>query len=386
MKRIFFSFLVVFLFSFSSLAETLTQTFIAHSISAHDGAFIEKETDLKIPGRGFDYEFRRTYRSRIEYNGPLGFNWDHNYNKRLVMQANGNVARFDGESRFDIYVKNADGTYAAPSGYFDTLIVAPDASDPKKMSGATITDKHATVNVYDSDGFISQIKDRNGNTMTFTYSPLLCKEGEGGDSSCKNLIAVTDTVGRVIRYTYNAQGKLTSITDFAGRTVQFGYDNNFDLVSVTNPAGNTMKYTYSSGYLDDRSELNHNLLTVTDAKGQTYLKNVYSIYDRVTEQTFGDEGKFLISYNQVATSLDCTADLVDKVFYRTEVTDRVGNKIDYQFNCQGNPLQMTRAKTTTKYAYNKDGLLTNLTKPNGNGSEYEYDAKGKVTVVIARPT
>lgn len=68
-KQVFLSFVAVFLFPLFGFAETLTPTFIGHSIAAHDGAFVEKETDLKIPGRGMDYEFTRVYRRRIEYDG-----------------------------------------------------------------------------------------------------------------------------------------------------------------------------------------------------------------------------------------------------------------------------------------------------------------------------
>lgn len=41
-------------------AETLTPTFIGHSITAYSGDLRQTETDLKIPARGFDYEFTRT--------------------------------------------------------------------------------------------------------------------------------------------------------------------------------------------------------------------------------------------------------------------------------------------------------------------------------------
>ncbi|MDZ4224523.1 MAG: DUF6531 domain-containing protein, partial [bacterium] len=350
-------------------------------ILLHSGDLLQKETDLKIPGRGMDYEFVRTYRSRIEYDGPLGFGWDHNYNKRLVFQENGNVARFDGQARFDIYVKNADETFVSPSGYFDTLVVVKDSEN--KIAGATIKDKNGTVNTYGADGLINEIKDRNGNVMAFAYEavtdPLLCKEGVGEVDRCKRLKTVTDTIGRAIEYAYNASGKLAELKDFSGRIVKFEYNNpQGDLIAVTNPAGHTTRYTYSSGFGDDRSELNHNLLTVTDAKGQTYLKNTYSIYDRVVKQTFGDEGNFVIEYNQVASSLECTDDLKDKIFYRTNVTDRKGNKFDYLFNCQGNPLEVKRGGFVTKYAYNKDGLMTKLTKPKGDATEYDYDAKGNI--------
>ena len=51
-------------------------------VMLHSGEFVMEETDLRIPGRGFDFVFTRTYRSRILYSGILGANWDHTYNRR----------------------------------------------------------------------------------------------------------------------------------------------------------------------------------------------------------------------------------------------------------------------------------------------------------------
>jgi hypothetical protein len=48
-----------------------------------DGDFIHSQTDVSLPGKGSDFVFTRTYRSRAIYLGILGHNWDHTYDQRL---------------------------------------------------------------------------------------------------------------------------------------------------------------------------------------------------------------------------------------------------------------------------------------------------------------
>ncbi len=68
------------------------------SVLLHSGEFLYRATDLVIPGRGLDYQFIRTYRSQITggYDGPLGPNWEDNYNRRLVVKATGDMDAYDG--------------------------------------------------------------------------------------------------------------------------------------------------------------------------------------------------------------------------------------------------------------------------------------------------
>ena len=354
----------------------------------HSGDLLQSEVDLKIPGRGMDYEFRRTYRSRIQYDGPLGANWDHNYNKRLVVQENGDIARFDGDARFDIYKKNEDGTYTSPAGRFDVLSKLPDGT-------YQIRDRHGVFNRYSSAGFITSITDSNNNAITFEYADV---------AGASRLTKVTDTLGRAIQYQYTtsgpATGRLQKITDFSGRSVQFAIDGNGDLVAVTSPAtsdfpsGKTVNYAYSQGFPEDKADLNHNLLQVTDAKGQVVLQNTYSIFDRVMTQRLGPVGQFQFEYHPLSVVADCsTSEAVVQVAYRTTVTDRSQNQSIYDFNCQGNPLliqKLTRgvrpgdpAAYLTQYTYTIDGLPKTVTYPDGNQMQLVYANVGDVPKAVA---
>ena len=97
----------------------------------HSGEIFLFEEDLRIPSRGFDFVFSRKYRSGVTFEGPLGHNWDHNYNRKLVEVTEGNLAtipssglhefpavgdvvRVDGFLRADLYQKKPDDTYIAP--------------------------------------------------------------------------------------------------------------------------------------------------------------------------------------------------------------------------------------------------------------------------------
>ena len=100
-------------------------------------------------------------------------------------------------------------------------------------------------------------------------------------------------LGRDVQVRYNAQGFISTLVDFAGRQISYAYyastepgGSTGDLKLVTAPAvtgtltqndfpgGKTIVYTYTKGFNDER--LNHNLLTITDPKNQTYLRNTYS--------------------------------------------------------------------------------------------------------------
>ena len=267
------------------------------NVYSERGEFYQRITDLAIPGRPgaegmLHYAFRRHYRSRLDANGPLGHNWNHNYFERLDVQSDG-VFHDNGLDRADFYAKTNTGDFVAPPEFFTTLLQQPDGTFELHSRGGTIQ-------TFDTDGTLLAMQDRNGNFMTFHYNAQ------------QQLIRVNDTLGRDIVYRYlpdgiNA-GRLQEIEDFIGRRVTFVYDNKGDLVAVTSPAvtgtpnrndfpnGKTTRYTYSSGFGDER--LNHNLLTITRPNevadgGPPVLINVYGTdphafdFDRVMRQTYG---------------------------------------------------------------------------------------------------
>ncbi|MGE3166838.1 MAG: DUF6531 domain-containing protein [Planctomycetota bacterium] len=310
----------------------------SNQIYYFNGEVFREATDLRIRGRGLDFIWARKYRSRANTATALGHNWDYSYDI-FVENAPGGLVLHDGNGRADLFTLQSDGSYAA-DGFFHTGIVHPDDS---------VTFTFACQGRWEfrpldgspAAGRISAIIDRNGNSLEFGYDPV------------GRLTQVTDTLGRVIAIGYDGAGRIVSVTDFTGRVVQYAYydgivpgGNLGDLRSVTCPAvtgtptdndfpfGKTTVFTYSTGYSDAR--LNHNLLTVTDPKGQTFLTHTYASttnpadldFDRVVRQNWGQPQEVLdLTYVPVFPHLGNHFAVV-----RTILNDRRGTVREYFYD------------------------------------------------------
>jgi RHS repeat-associated protein len=385
------------------------------TVYLHNGEFVTHEVDLEIPGRGFNWKFARSYRNGISFNGPLGHNWEFNYNRRLEVMPGGQVVRMDGFSRSDAYERTPDGSYRSPTGYYTGLVMNRDGTFVEREPNGTKI--HYSRPAGNGLAVMTRLVDRNGNTMRFVYNAQ------------NQLTRVLDTLGRAIDYSYNAQGRLVRVQDFLGRTIQFEYDTRGDLVSVTSPAvtgtptrndfprGKTTEYDYSSGFANP--VLNHNLLAITApnevaSRGPARIQLVYETntaspnLDRVLRQTIGGTNRPAEFANgQVRFRSDVRVPAGGTISYeyrflgavrpgdfnsamtQTTVTDRNGNRTEYQFNQLGNIVRIREFTNRniragdpefyeTRYEYSRDGELTRMVRPEGNSVEYVYDAQNPI--------
>jgi RHS repeat-associated protein len=342
----------------------------------HSGEFFLEEHDLVIPGRGFDFDFHRVYKSQSIFSGPLGWNWDHAYNRRLLELPTGDVLYFNGMGRRERYVAVKYGDvvsgYTSPAGALSEL--------KKRMDGTfTLVFPDRFIEIYDPLGRLSRLQDRNANKMEFYYD-------FGG-----NLSAVQDTMGRLIVFEYNPvliaadqtvtpeSGRLKSISDFAGRKVTYEYDLHGDLVKAIlgegeeqqNPRGKS--YAYSTAAYTNDLKKGHNLVSVTDPNGQPCLQMTYED-DKLTSKKIGG-ATITVSAGPSAST-----------------TDGNGVSRTYGHNADGNPLVVTEGGKQTTFAYNANGLVNSVTYPEGNFTQYTYDAgnaeklsRGNLLVMTENP-
>jgi len=351
------------------------------------GEFVLTETDLQVPGRGLSFQWQRTYRSQFNYNGTLGYNWDHAYNKRLQTRFNQNqdVRLCNGFARLDTYLRKADGSYVSPKGFYDELRRNSDGT-------YTLRDRHGLKTNFDATGLMRSQVDRNGNTLAFEYTS-------------GRLTAVIDPLGRRYTIAYNNKSRIASVTDFSGRQVIYTYNNIGDLASVRSPVitgtsngndfpnGKLVSYTYDNGFstTDPKLQfLNHNLTSITDPKGQTYLINEYQKnpasyeFDKVVRQQWGTNAQIcdFNKYEPLNPAITNPGPNDPKV--RTTKIDRNGNTRVATHNAFGRLLE-DRIKTNrninpddrdefiTTNTYNADGELTSTTHPDGNRETYTFD-------------
>jgi YD repeat-containing protein len=366
------------------------------SVLLHTGELTQDAVDLEIPGRGFNWRFERRYRSGMSYDGPMGQGWDFNYNRRLIVEPNGNVLCVNGLGRVDRYTLNTNSTFTSPAGFYTQI--------RREFDGKfTESDRHGNTNVYSATNSLSiakltSISDHNGNQMTFQYS------------TNAQLTNVVDTLGRSIAYSYDPYGRLKTVTDFAGRALSFAYDSNGNLISATSPvvtntptgnnfpSGKTTLYTYSSGFSDTR--FNHNLLSIT-APNEAAVggpARLVAQYDTNPSSTNADRLVSLrlggtnatgvvaggtISYTYTSFGVVGSNDFATAVFQNT-VTDRNGNVTQYRFNQLGNivrAIQFTRglrvgdpAGYTNTFAFNGDGEKIAQTNAELDSAQYTFDS------------
>lgn len=371
------------------------------------GEFHYSVEDLRIRGRGLDFVWSRKYRSQHGPDTPQGNGWDFSYNVTLLEGEDDGIRLCDGNGREDTYTLQDDGTWARDE-FYRVLEDNPDGTYTMTFGDTGTWTFHA-LDGSPVAGRVSAVTDRNGNTITLNY------DGDG------RLATITDTLNREIVVAYNAEGFIESVTDFAGRQVKYAYYQDGeeggslgDLKSVTSPAvtgtptgndfpnGKTTTYTYSTGFDDER--LNHNLLTITDPKGQEFLRNSYSEvdddtlldFDRVVRQSWGHPNDITdIFYSrQIPVASNNFARVV------AVLNDRVGNVREYYFD-NLNRLVMQRRYTgradadtpttlmdnrpiaqlrpddppffETRFEYNEDARRTKVIHPNGNITEYVYE-------------
>jgi len=299
----------------------------ADPVSTATGDFFHSETDFLIAARGKTLEFNRYYNSQDSSFGPLGFGWRHSYYIYLIDDLNlASVHWADGHT--DFWNPDGQGGYEPNTpGLYDSLA--------KNGGEWTVTKKNLDKYVFDLNGQLTTISDKNGNTINLSY----------GNPSYPGLVtSVSGPAGRTVTLVYNASGLLTSVTDFASlpRVVNYSYTSG-RLTQVTDVLGNTIDYIYNA---DDYLE------TITDQRGVTTVINNYDSQGRVTEQWDGNSNKTVFSYDTPEPN-------------QTTITDPNGN-------------------TTVHTHFSGYKLLRSIENPLGDTITYYYDENMNRTAIVDR--
>jgi YD repeat-containing protein len=182
-------------------------------VNTATGNYASHATDLSLPGRGMALVFARSYNSLDPTTSVLGPGWTHNYLTRLGFEAGGAVRLYADDGGQLVYQPDGAGGFTKPSAAFSTLEHVGDGS-------YRLTRRDQVEYHFAADGRLLDQSDRNGNTLSFTYTGAL-------------LTTVTDTVGRIISLTYDASDRLTGLSDPLDRTVSYDYDPAGRLSTVT---------------------------------------------------------------------------------------------------------------------------------------------------------
>ncbi|MFA7174104.1 MAG: HU family DNA-binding protein [Kiritimatiellia bacterium] len=246
----------------------------------HSGEVEQQVADLAVPGRGLDFLWMRTYRSRTGVATAQGNRWSHSYDVRCVQSSNG-IDLYDGTGRKDTFRLQANGTYTCPEFFREGTLNTDTGAFRLTFADTGYWEFNPFDSASPTSGKLAQIVDRHDNTMTLSY------DGSG------RLTTIVDDLDRTYTVAYNPAGEIASVSDFSGRTVTYAYysagdpnGRSGDLKSVTSPvvtntstgnnfpSGKTTTYTYITAPAPEASGL---LLSITDALDQTTVHCVYDL-------------------------------------------------------------------------------------------------------------
>lgn len=250
-------------------------------INPANGEFYIEELDLSFPGFGVAYQHLRTYRSRVDYEGPMGYGWDHLHNQRLVYTANPPVGSPVPAIDVDLVAENPTAPPAADSSPPE-LVSSFEEPDPGPCGPELrLTTGHATTITFREaahiDGGIrytgepnlileGQVEDavttwtltaRDGERRHFDHRGLLVRWTDSNDVGLTleweegagrldwRLARVTDSVGRVVSYHYDNLDRLILLHEpSSDLATSYVYDDRNDLVAATSSNGRSELYEY----------------------------------------------------------------------------------------------------------------------------------------------
>ena len=306
------------------------------------GNFARTYTDISYTTPGFTMNFSRTYNSNDTRVSLISPGWTFGFQGNVDSAGNDVVVRLPNGSG-NTFKKNSDGSYTAKDSR--SILV-------KESAGTyVLTTKDQYTYGFNAAGYMTWMKDKNGNTITITV-----------DSAGK-VTKVTDQAGRATTIAYSSN-RITTITDPAGRVVQYSYASN-RLSSVKDSAGYYTYYTYdANGRLAQIKDNSNAVLESVSYVTQNDITRVTAVTDshgNVTTYSYDDNDGVLTatdSNNRVVTTW------FDNLLYPVRVRDAEGKETRTEYNLDG--------------GLNRYGEITSYRDRNGNTIYYERDVKGNV--------
>jgi RHS repeat-associated protein len=326
--------------------------FLSEPIEVTSGNMAYKHTDYTTAGQN-PLQFVRYYNSKGISYIPLGVNWRTNFSTSMFAQTG---------TALQLY--RADGkilNFSPTGGVWHTDSDIPITGT---VSGTvwSFVDQDGTTDKYSFNQFISRTF-RNGYTQTMHYTG-------------SNLTSVTDSYGRTLTFTYNADTTLASLVTPDGTTITYGYTASTggkNLTSVTYPTSPSTSLTYVYG----NPTLYNALTEVIDENGNNFLSWTYDSQARALTSTIGNGATAETTTFSYGTGT-------------TTVTNALGVTDTYTLTSLNNMQKITgisRAATATtaaateSYSYDSNGFMSSKTDWNGNQTTYVNNALGLPTTI-----
>ena len=271
---------------------------------------------------------------------------------------------------------NANGRVTSLSDSLGTVATYAYGASNELLS-VTYADNSAFNFAYDGNLRLTTVTDALGNIVeSHTYDGQgrgITSEKQGGVEHYSlsyvsaNETDVTDALGRVTKYTFDASKGRTLVTRIEGlcscgggnnsQVQTFTYDNQLNVTSNTDALNHVTSYTYDA---------DGNRLTQTDPTGTiTYTYNGFAEVLTRKDQMDGT-----------------TTNIYDGVGNLLTTEDALHNTTTFTYNARGQMLTATDARgKVTNFTYDASGNLTQRRDANSITTFFFYDARSRMTKV-----
>jgi YD repeat-containing protein len=327
-------------------------------INSGNGVKYQQEIDLASYSTN---AFSRFYNSRGTYTASrLSFGWTHTFSRSVQSISNTSVIinRSSGEA-IDFSKTGFDWTTDAD--------ITDQLEELKDSGGARIgwhykVDATGEIETYDASGKLLAIQDRAGLMQVMTYSDSSTPSSVASKPGL--LIAVTDSLGRQISFSYDVFSRIKTMTDLAGSIYTYTYssDSYKNLISVTYPDSTTRAYHY------ENTSFRNALTGVTDQNGNRYATWSYDSKGRaISSEHAGGVEKSTLLYNPTSTVVTDTGTGAVRTYNLTTILGVVKS------TGQSQPGGSGCAASASSLTYDANGNIASRTDFNGNKTIYSYD-------------
>lgn len=302
---------------------------IGHPVDVASGELFTDEEDFSLPGP-ISLSWERTWYSRSDYEGPLGYGWHHSYDMALVVDKAANMAAFRME----------DGrlaTFELPS--------QPDKPvfNRKEKLHLHLHEEGFYFITDDSD-LIYRFTDRK-------YAP------HRKDQEAQLLQSISNRNGFAIRFDYDDRGWLTSIIDSAGRRLEVSNDRKGRITEITAPHPDHHNETISIARYeyDDLGNMVRQTNALGDKMEFTYAHHL------LTEETWRNGSKWYFRWDGTETGAKCIETWGD------------GNLYHYQIEYQEGVTHAVNGEGVRTSYFHRNGLVYKEVDGNGHNWEKQYN-------------
>ena len=217
---------------------------------------------------------------------------------------------------------------------------------------------------YDAAGRITAVTDPVGNEVRREYTAR------------GRLSRLIYADGSSVFYTYDAGGRVVTVTDEEGGVRRFGYDAAGRVTAVTDPLGNTHRFSYDAA---------GNLVDETDARGLR-TRYAYDARGRLVRVVDPGGAATDYGYDQVGNLISVEEPEGGVHYYEYDEFERVLRAVDptgvetlSSYDTRGNLISQTTGGGTWEIAYDEASRPVLRTDPYGNTAGYDYGPIGRVT-------